>query len=174
MEKFISCHLLHCLILKMLPSCFDEFPKSSCLGIRFHSECIPPIKNQFLKKLKKNLNLVHDESCDTVYKTKFPWRGKTHGITRNLFLFLVTKLCPLFWDPMDSSPPGSSAHGISQPTILEWVVISFFRGSSGPRDQTCVSCLAGRFFTTEPPGMPVTRNTSLEIRKQRPWSKGCP
>ena len=53
MEKFISCHLLHCLILKMLPSCFHEFPKSSCLGIRFHSECIPLIKNQFLKKLKK-------------------------------------------------------------------------------------------------------------------------
>ena len=53
MEKFISCRLLHCLILKMLPSCFHEFPKSSCLGIRFHSECIPLIKNQFLKKLKK-------------------------------------------------------------------------------------------------------------------------
>ena len=41
--------------------------------------------------------------------------------------------------PMDCSPPGSSVHGISQARILEWVVISFSRVSSLPRDQTCVS-----------------------------------
>ena len=35
---------------------------------------------------------------------------------------------------MDCSPPGSSAHGISQSAILEWVAISSSRGSSGPRD----------------------------------------
>ena len=39
------------------------------------------------------------------------------------------------------SPPGSSVHGIFQARILEWVVISYFRGSSPPRDQTCVSCI---------------------------------
>ena len=50
------------------------------------------------------------------------------------------------------SPPGSSIHGILQARILEWVDISFSRGSSQPRDRTCVSCTAGRFFTTEPPG----------------------
>jgi len=50
---------------------------------------------------------------------------------------------------MDCSPPGSSVHGISQARILEWIAISFSRGSSRPRDQTCISCLAGRFFTTE-------------------------
>ena len=44
-------------------------------------------------------------------------------------------------DPMDCSPPGSSVHGISQARILEWVAISFFRGSSWPRDQTHVSCI---------------------------------
>ena len=37
-------------------------------------------------------------------------------------------------DTMDSSPPGSSVHGISQARRLEWVVISFSRGSSPPRD----------------------------------------
>ena len=37
---------------------------------------------------------------------------------------------------MDCSPPGSSVHGISQARILEWVAISFSRGSSQPRDQT--------------------------------------
>ena len=38
--------------------------------------------------------------------------------------------------PMDCSPPGSSAHGIFQARLLEWVAISFSRGSSQPRDQT--------------------------------------
>ena len=57
-------------------------------------------------------------------------------------------------DPMDYNPPGSSIQGIFQARILEWVAISFSRGSSRPRDQTdisWVSCTAGRFFTCEPP-----------------------
>ena len=45
------------------------------------------------------------------------------------------------------SLPGSSVHGISQAIILEWVAISFSRGSSQARDQTWVSCIVGRFFT---------------------------
>ena len=48
---------------------------------------------------------------------------------------------------MDCSPPGSSAHGIFQAWILEWVAISFSRGSSQPRDRTRVSCIIGRRFT---------------------------
>ena len=48
---------------------------------------------------------------------------------------------------MDYNPPGSSVHEILQERILEWVAISFSRGSSRPRDQTWVSCIAGRFFT---------------------------
>ena len=56
----------------------------------------------------------------------------------------VTQSCPTLCDPMDCSFPGSSAHGILPARILEWVAISFSRGSSQPRDQTCI---AGRFFT---------------------------
>ena len=48
---------------------------------------------------------------------------------------------------MHSSLPGSSAHGLFQARIVEWVAISFSRGSSQPRDQTQASCIAGRFFT---------------------------
>ena len=55
-------------------------------------------------------------------------------------------LRPTLCDPMDYSPPGSSVHGILQARILEWVAISFSRGSSWPRDQTQVSCIAGRCF----------------------------
>ena len=58
---------------------------------------------------------------------------------------LVSQSCPC--DPMDCSPPGSFVHGIFQVRILEWVVISFSRGSSRLRDRTQVSCIAGRFFT---------------------------
>ena len=59
---------------------------------------------------------------------------------------LVTKPCPTLCDPMDWSPPGSSVHGISQARILKWVAISSSRGSSRPRDRTCVSCTSSRFF----------------------------
>ena len=45
-------------------------------------------------------------------------------------------------DLMDHSLPGSSVHGISQTRILEWVVISYSRGSSRPRDKARVSCVA--------------------------------
>ena len=45
-------------------------------------------------------------------------------------------------DPMDCSPPDSSVYGILQARILEWVAISFSRGSSWPRDQTRVSCVS--------------------------------
>ena len=61
---------------------------------------------------------------------------------------LVAKLSPTFCNPMDYSPPGSSVHGVLQ----EWVAISFSRGSSQPRNQTHVSCIADGFFTAEPPG----------------------
>ena len=50
-------------------------------------------------------------------------------------------------DPMECSPAASSVHGISQARILEWVAISFSRGSSQPRDRTWVSRIANMFFT---------------------------
>ena len=57
---------------------------------------------------------------------------------------LVAQSC--LCDPMDCSPPVSSVHGISQAGILEWVAISFSRGSSRPRDQTQVAYNAGEML----------------------------
>ena len=57
--------------------------------------------------------------------------------------------CPTLCDPIDGSPPGSPVPGILQARILEWVAYSFSRNGIG------VSCIAGRFFTTELPGKPV-------------------
>ena len=59
-------------------------------------------------------------------------------------------------EPVDCSPSASSVHGISQARrILEWVAISFSRGSYQPRGQTrisCVSCLGRQILYTVPPG----------------------
>ena len=60
--------------------------------------------------------------------------------------------CSSLFDPMDGSPPGSAVRGILQARILEWVAIPSSRGSSQPRDQTCISCgscIVGKFFPTE-------------------------
>ena len=58
----------------------------------------------------------------------------------------VSQSCPTLCNPVDCSPPGSSVHRILQARILEWVAISFSRGSSQPRDGTQVSRIAGRRF----------------------------
>ena len=52
---------------------------------------------------------------------------------RNELLLFSLNHVRLFCDPIDCSPPGSSVRGISQARILEWVAISFSRGSSRPR-----------------------------------------
>ena len=59
------------------------------------------------------------------------------------FVLSRAQLC----DPMDYNPPDSSGDGIFQTRLLEWVAIPFSRGSSPSRNQTQVSCIAGRFFT---------------------------
>ena len=58
----------------------------------------------------------------------------------------VAQSCPTLWDPMECSLPGSSFHWILQAKVLEWVAISFSRGSSRPRDRTQVSSIPGRCF----------------------------
>ena len=58
----------------------------------------------------------------------------------------VAQSCPTLCNPMDCSLPGSSIHGILQARVLDWVAISFSRGSSQPRDRTWVSRIVGRCF----------------------------
>ena len=72
---------------------------------------------------------------------------------------------------MDCSLPGSSIRGILQARLLEWVAISFSRGSSQPKNRTWVSRIAGRFFSNW-----VTREVCLQVtqllivmKKARIW-----
>ena len=67
------------------------------------------------------------------------WKWKCQLLSR-------VRLCNL----MGCSPPGSSVHGILQARILEWVAISFSRGSSQSRDWTQASRIVGTFLTPEP------------------------
>ena len=72
--------------------------------------------------------------------------------------------CPTLCNPMDCSPPGSSVPGISQAGILDWVAISFSRGSSQLRDQThvsCISCTGRWILSTEPPARVINCISAL-------------
>ena len=87
-----------------------------------------------------------EDNCFTMFCWFLPYSKV------NLPRVLVAQLCLTLCDPMHCSPPGSSVHGILQTRMLEWVAIPSSRGSSQPRNRTQVSCVAGRHFTSEPPG----------------------
>ena len=67
-----------------------------------------------------------------------------------IWISLITVLVSHMSDSLQPhlcSPPGSSVHEILQARMLEWVAIPFSKGFYWPRDQTCVSCITGGFFT---------------------------
>ena len=68
----------------------------------------------------------------------------------------VSQSCPTLCNPMDHT-----VHGILQARILEWLAFPFSWGSSQPRDQTQVSCIAGRFFTSWATGRPKSNGVGI-------------
>ena len=78
-------------------------------------------------------------------------------VTNNL---KVAQLCPTLCDPMNYT-----VHGILQVRILEWVAVAFSRGSSQPRNQTQISCIAIGFFISEPPGKP--KSLSMIVKRNQ-------
>ena len=68
----------------------------------------------------------------------------------------------LFCDPMDCSPPGSSVHGISRARILKCVAVSFFRGSSQPRDWSAFAALQADSLQSEP----ICSNIKYKLKKK--------
>ena len=65
---------------------------------------------------------------------RFPGERNGSALQFSCLKVLVTQLYPTLCNHMDCSPPDFSVHGILQARILEWVAISFSRGSSLPRD----------------------------------------
>ena len=74
-------------------------------------------------------------------------------------------------EPMDCSPPGSSVHGVLQARILEWVAISFCRGSSRPRNRTWVSCTSRWVLYHWAPGKPKAQWVCPKSQSWKGWSQ---
>ena len=70
----------------------------------------------------------------SIMKLKLCWRI--------LLVCIVTQSYLTLCDPMDCSLLDSPVHGVLLARTLEWVVISYFRGSSWPRDQALFSCIS--------------------------------
>ena len=116
---------------------------------RWHSIWVSHIlANQRFLKLNLNKNLFQKLKANRLF-ILFMFNGVPISFSCSCVLSHV-----LLWDPMDCSPPGSSVQGIFQAGIQEWVAVSYSRGSSWPRDPTCVSCIGRQVLTTAPPGKP--------------------
>ena len=88
--------------------------------------------------------LFHSPLSSIARPSLIIWGRKDAGRSTSMTICccsLVTKSRPTLCNAMDCSPPGSSVHGILQARILEWIAISFSRGSSWPMEPTRVSCI---------------------------------
>ena len=88
------------------------------------------------------------------------------GFGKSCLLAKLLQSCPTLCDPIECSLPHFTVHGIFQARILKWVAMPSLRGYFQPRDWThvsCISCIAGRFFTTEPLGKPSYSQIMYEI-----------
>ena len=96
------------------------------------------------------------------FKLKYKWLTVVlvSSVVQSGSVTRIVHVCYVVSDslwPLDCRPLGFSVHGIPQ-AILEWVDISFSRGSPWPRDRShvdCVSCMADGFFPAEPSGKPI-------------------
>ena len=136
-----------------------HFPYVVALSLHKHAYTMPTIfifSLSYLKEscsntapLLKRLQCLFLPHKDTLLQNcdHLKWEITIATITTTIKTIWcsVAKPCPTLCGPMESNPPGSSVHGILQARILEWVAISFSRGSSWPRDQTHVSCI-GRWI----------------------------
>ena len=126
-----------CACWRWIPAPWGSWPCATCRG----GESV------------SNLAVLRVSDCGAYCLCPFTLKSLTWKVKwMNIFLgifqvnsslkvkVLVAQSCPTLCDPRDCSPPGTSAHGIFQPIILEWVAILFSMGSSQPRYWTQVSC----------------------------------
>ena len=123
-------------------------PCSSVPGI-FQARTLEPVAISFSRGYSRPRDQTHVFYIEDGFFTTVP-PGKPGFMYVRLIIQLslhtvikVNFVC----DPMDCSLPGSSVHGIFQAMVLEWIAISFSKGSSQPRDRTQVSHIIDRCFT---------------------------
>ena len=129
------------------------------------------IRRQEKTEQREN-NKLTDLNPNTNNCIKFSWSKSINLKENGKWVSDVAQLCPTLCDPMDYSPPGSSVHGILQARILEWVAISFSRGSSQPRDWTQVSSIVGRHFNlwATRDAQKLNSMTQLNVLSKKPTS----
>ena len=116
----------------LLPFCLSSAPKSRTSSLSIISLNTPP---------------PHSASYSSLWSRLLMQRSAQETITVQVKWNEVAKSCPTLCNPIGCSLPGSSVHGIFQAIVLEWIAISFSRGSSQPRDRTRVSLIVDRRFT---------------------------
>ena len=79
----------------------------------------------------------------------------------------VAQSCPTLCKPMNCSLQGSSVHGILQARILEWVAIPFSRGSSLPRDRTCLLHFRQILYHLSHQGSPILNMVPIKNKQKR-------
>ena len=116
-------------------------PSSLYLFFFFPSSSVPHLARLLVSPLTSilaiHILLSYSWELEVVF-VLLKWSWGTIDISKIVMKMKVSRpiMSDSFCNPMDYSPPGSSVHGILQARILEWVPISFSRGSSQPRDQT--------------------------------------
>ena len=102
---------------------------ASASFLTLHSLCLVNSSSRCLFSSLSLASTVSGVLCDQINPIYFC-----------LSVVSVAKSCLTLWDLHGCSPPVSPVHGILQARLLEWIAISFSRGSSRPRDGTHVSC----------------------------------
>ena len=108
------------------------------------------MKGEHFKNIRHILQIFTTQHCNNLlFPLLSTFLRPSHYLSLSVssFVYRVTQSCPTRLDPVDCILLGSSDHGILQVRKLEGVAFPFSRGSSQPRDQIWVSCIAGGFFT---------------------------
>ena len=106
-------------------------------------------------------NNINVPNAEVLLNNEIDWLKRIRVSCSVYGCCLIAKLCPTLGTPWTVQPSRLFCPWDFSPRILEWVAVSSSRGSSQPRHFSHGSCIAGGFYTTEPPGKPVQFITSL-------------
>ena len=145
-----------CWVLQLLGSGFKAVPylHTVILACQKTSQILSAVPKSCLQSNNMNSKgcVLKGKSLSKLTRMQLVllFNTKSHIIKLFCCCRLVAKLCPTLCDPMGYSSPDSFVDGISQTRLLEWVALSFSRGS--PDLEPGSPALVGRFFTPETPG----------------------
>ena len=116
----------------------NDFANPKCFNIRTDS-----VQNMYCLTICTILNTWSTTAVRSLLSSLDLDKNSTHEM-KVKSESEVAQSCPTLCDPTDCSLPGSSVHGIFQAIVLEWIAISFSRGSSQPGDWIRVSRIVDR------------------------------